>query len=859
MGPSVTKVRVEQGDETAPLSTPTPRISWIVTGVRPSDSVDQAEVEFVSDTGEQVVAQLTEPGGVLAPWPFAPLKSRDGGVVRLRVEAAGVWSDWSRAVRVEVGLLDPADWEARFISASTLGGLDDGAPQLHRSFHLEEKPVKARLYVTARGLYEAWLNHTRVGHDVLTPGWTSYEKRLRYQAYDVLERLVIGENTLSVLLGNGWYRGQLVEPGNRSSYGERLSLLAQLELEFADGRRRTIGTDEQWGAAPTGIVADDLYDGECRDLRVDAAACRERSEGVDVLDDALPELVARRGPAVRATEEIAPWSIETTRSGALQVDFGQNLVGWVRLVVRDGKPGDVVVIRHAEVLERGELAVRPLRSAKARCDYVLAGGEREVLSPTFTFHGFRFAEITGVERHQLEEIRAVVIGSDLERIGTLETSDPRLNRLHENVVWSMRGNFLDLPTDCPQRDERLGWTGDIAVFAPTANYLCDTSGFLADWLEELSAAQAPDGAIPYVIPDVLRVEDPAAAGWGDAAALVPWALYTAFDDVEMLERQYPSMQAWVEKVTSLVTDHLWRGGFQFGDWLDPTAPPEAPASSSADPEVVATAFYANSVRILARVARVLGYEADAARYAALVDDIRSAFDDAYMEGDGRIRSDCQSVYALAICFELLLDESAWEAAGRRLASLVLEADFTIATGFLGTPFVLEALTLTGRADLAYSMLLSTDLPSWLYAVEMGATTVWERWDAMLPDGSVNPGTMTSFNHYAFGAVADWMHRRIGGLTPIAPGWSRVRVEPCFDARLDWARAEHESPYGLIASAWRRLPSGIVEFDLQLPNGVVAEVRLAGSASPRVVSSGSHRFEVENTAAGRSPSEDAAMS
>lgn len=398
------------------------------------------------------------------------------------------------------------------------------------------------------------------------------------------------------------------------------------------------------------------------------------------------------------------------------------------------------------------------------------------------------------------------------------------------------------------------------MFSTTANFLVDTSGFLADWLDELNAAQAPDGAVPFVIPDVLRGEDPAAAGWGDAATLVPWSLYTAFGDHELLERQYSSMRAWVEKVTTLATGHLWQGGFQFGDWLDPTAPPEAPASSQADPEVVATAFYAHSTRILARTAQVLGHRRDADHYRELADSIQSAFNEAYVGADGRIQSDCQSVYALAICFELLPSDGARAAAGERLAALVHAANFTIATGFLGTPFVLEALTLAGRAELAYSMLLSTDLPSWLYAVEMGATTIWERWDALLPDGSVNPGSMTSFNHYAFGAVADWMHRRIGGLASAAPGWSRVRVEPCFDPRLDWARAEHESPRGLIACAWERTPSGAVELDLYVPEGVTAEVHLPGSASPQLVSGGSHRFAALTGAAsaaaphrgGRSP-------
>ncbi len=412
-------------------------------------------------------------------------------------------------------------------------------------------------------------------------------------------------------------------------------------------------------------------------------------------------------------------------------------------------PGDEVIVRHAEVLEDDELGIRPLRAAKATDTYLVAGSGEEILEPALTFHGFRYAEVTGVPELRSEDIDAVVVGSDLRRTGWFTSSHELLNRFHDNVVWSMRGNFLDVPTDCPQRDERLGWTGDIQVFAPTAMFLFDTAGFLSSWLGDLRAEQHPDGSVPFVVPDVLRDHSPAAAAWGDAATIVPWVLYQRTGDRGILARQLPSMCRWVDKVAELAgPDLLWSGGFQFGDWLDPTAPPDHPGKAKADPDVIATAYLARSAQIVATAARVLHRLDVADQYAALARAVRTSFAHAYVTPGGRVLSDAQTVYALAIMWDLLPSEEQRDEAGRRLADLVRESGYRISTGFVGTPLVADALTTTGHADVAYRLLLQTECPSWLYPVTMGATTIWERWDSMLPDGSINPGEMTSFNHYA---------------------------------------------------------------------------------------------------------------
>lgn len=818
-----------------------PRISWTIHSDCADWTPDSYEITLWLPGEAPQTAMRQSDDQVFVEWPFAPLASRQRFEVSVRIGLGGLWSRASERGGAEVGLLEQELWSAQFITPETIGGLDDAAPVVFTDFELPSAPRFARLYVTARGLYEFSINDRKVGDDVLTPGWTSYDKRIRYQTYDVTDQLRSGVNSLRAVLGNGWYRGQLVWPGNRSSYGTQLALLAQLEVTLDDGRVVVFATDASWRAAASGILFDDLYDGQTRDLRIPGDPTGRRSEGVMVLERSAAELVAPTAPTVGVTETVHPVSIGKSPAGALLVDFGQNLVGWVRLAVHDAKPGDVVIIRHAEVLEDDELGVRPLRSAKATSTYVLAGGDEEILLPTFTFHGFRYAEITGVVDLRAADVRAVVLGSKLRRTGWFDSSDERLNQLHRNVVWSMRGNFVDLPTDCPARDERLGWTGDIQVFAPTANYLYDTSGFLSGWLRDLAADQKPDGGVPNVIPDVLREADPASAAWGDAATIVPSALFDAFADRSVIARQYDSMVAWVEKVTIIAgPGFIWDSGDQFGDWLDPTAPPDNPARAQADPAVVATAHFARSTYLLAKASDLLGLTGNSARYRERYRQIVSAFNREFVTDEGEVQSDCQTVYALVLEWNLLDSESKRDFASARIAELVRAAGCRVSTGFVGTPLILDALQTAGHVDLAMKMLLQEESPSWLYAVNMGATTIWERWDSMLPDGSINSGSMTSFNHYAYGAVADWMHRSIAGLEALEPGFKRIRVRPSLAGNLTAAHTRHESPFGIIDISWK-CEDGVFTLDVDVPFGVTAEVCVPGEAFARQVGRGIHTF------------------
>ncbi|MGW2823125.1 glycoside hydrolase family 78 protein [Streptomyces sp. NPDC001443] len=840
----ISVVRFEHRDDPLGIGEERPRLSWQIAG-RPG----WRQTAYELTIGEEFF-HVESADSVLVPWPATPLEPREAREVRARVIGAdGEVSDWSDPVTVERGLT-VREWQAALIEPAH----DERGPAalLRRSFTARGDVVRARLHITAHGMYQAELNGERVGDHTLTPGWTSYRHRLRHQTYDVTAMLRAGENAIGVQVADGWWRGRVgFVPEWRDTYGSSLGLLAQLEIEYADGRRQVVATDDNWRSATGPIRKADLYEGETYD------ATKERpgwsSPGYDEREWAgvrrgqrdLATLVAPTGPPVRAIEERTAMETITTPSGRTVLDFGQNMVGRLRISVR-GRRGSTITMRHAEVLENGELGVRPLRTAEATDRYILRGDlEGERWEPSFTLHGFRYAEVGG-DYDDLDAV-AVVYHSDMRRTGWFECSEPMLNQLHANVVWGMRGNFVDIPTDCPQRDERLGWTGDVQVFAPTSSYLYDSAGLLTSWLADLSADQTETGVVPLFVP---RVDfpgpfaDPApTAGWSDAAVIVPWVLFQRFGDTGLLRRQYASMRAWVDGLTDLLgpAGLFDKPALQLGDWLDPAAPPDAPWRAETDAHLVATAYRAHVADTMARIAEVIGQEADAAKYAELADGVRQAFHDEFVTQNGRIAGSGQTGYALALEFGLLTDADQRARAAGQLVRLVREKEHKVATGFLGTPVICDALTSAGAVDDAYRMLLQTECPSWLYPVTMGATTIWERWDSMLPDGSINPGEMTSFNHYALGAVADWMHRVVAGLAPGSPGYRTLLVEPRPGGGLTWARTAHRTPYGLAEVAWERA-AGELRVRVTVPTGSTAVVALPG-AERQEVGCGQHRFAV----------------
>lgn len=718
------------------------------------------------------------------------------------------------------------------------------AALLRHEFTARAAVQSARLLVTALGIYELELNGTLVGDHVLAPGWTSYRHRHRYQTFDVTALVREGSNAWGAHLADGWYSGLLgFNGGTRSLYGDRTGILAELRIEYADGTVDTVTTGHGWRWSPGPVVAAGLYEGEEYDARQEQAGFSEAGfddsawQPVDILEFDTAVLFPADSPPVRRTERVEPLAVTTSPTGRTILDFGQNLVGRLRVRVR-GEAGHTLTLRHAEVLENGDLCTRPLRHATATDRYTLRGDPQgEEWEPRFTFHGFRYAEVEGWPGDlDPADVTAVVLHSDLRRTGWFSCSDASLNQLHENVLRGMRGNFVDVPTDCPQRDERLGWTGDIQVFAPTAAFLYDVQGFLRSWLRDLAADQSADERgvppvfspdIPVIVPVDMPPGNPPMAGWCDAAVIVPWVLYERYGDTGVLRAQYPSMRAWVDAVDRIAgPDRVWGEGFQFGDWLDPTAPADDPGRTMTSSTLVATAYFAHSAWLLARTAEVLGAKDDAAHYATLSDAVRTAFLDRFHAGGGRLTEETQTAYALALRFRLLRGEAERTGAGRRLADLVAARGHRIGTGFLGTPLVCDALTDTGHVDTAYRLLTQRACPSWLYQVDMGATTVWERWDSMLPDGRVNPGEMTSFNHYALGAIADWIHRTVAGLAPAEPGYRRLLVRPRPGGGLSWARAEHDTPHGRAETGWR-IAGGTLVVDLLVPPHATALVDLPG--------------------------------
>lgn len=844
------------------LATSTPALSWRV-------DTDQSNWEQQSYLIERRTAEGTESAEAQTgdsqhvPWPFDPIGAYDSVDVRVRVSGSGSVdgessladsepSDW---LTLRTGPLTAGDWSASFIAAEpTEAPIDDEqrTSLFRRTFSPRSDVASAILSVTAHGVYEATLNGATVGDEVLAPGWTSYDARLTFQSFDVTDGIRPGENVIGATVADGWYGERFGFDGNFArSYAGPRALSAQLRIAYSDGTTETVVTDATWSASTAGpVVSAGIYQGEHYDARRETAAFSDPSVdhsdavAATVIDADAARLTPSFAPPVRRIERVAPLDLITTPSGRTIIDFGQNLVGWLELRI-DAPAGHTVTLRHAEVLENGELGVRPLRFAKATDSFTGDGGGIRTWSPRFTFHGFRYAEIDNWPGElSLDAVTAVVVHNDMVRTGTLETSNPQLNQLHQNVLWGMRGNFLSLPTDCPQRDERLGWTGDIQVFTPTASYLYDVSGFLGSWLRDLDLdQQRADGVVPFVVPNPLPMPPLAAAAWGDAATLVPDTLFTRFGDPTALEQQYASMRSWVETVSALAGDNrLWTGGFQFGDWLDPSAPPENPAQAKTDSDIVATAYFFHSTARLAAAAGELGHTDDARRYADLAESIRTAFLREYVTPAGRMVSDAHTAYSIALAFRVITDPEMVALAGARLAELVRAHGYRIGTGFVGTPLITDALCLGGQSDVAYRLLLEEGCPSWLYPISMGATTIWERWDSILPDGSINPGEMTSFNHYALGAVADWMHRSIGGIAPVDPGYRTIEIAPILGGGLTSSSASLDTGFGTVSVEWS-LEGTTLTVRAVVPPNTRARVVLPGRDT-ETVGSGSHEWTTD---------------
>ncbi len=749
----------------------------------------------------------------------------------------------------EMGLLGASDWKAHWISPNLPEDSSNSnpPPMLRRVFEAKANMVGARIYASAMGLYELELNGHRVGDDYFTPGWTAYDFRYQYQTYDITALVKPGKNCLGAVLGDGWFRGNLMWDHHRNSYGSKLALLAQMVITYQDGKQQIVATDENWKAATGPILMSDIYNGETYDARRERTGWSEGTyddkdwSGVAVIDSRETKVVASAGPPVRAMEEIKPVKVIKTPSGDTVLDMGQNMVGWLRVRVT-APAGTTITLRHAEVLDKnGNLYTANLRSAKQTDRYTTRGQGLESFEPHFTFHGFRYVAVDGWPGEvPLDAFTGIVVHSAIEPTSTFETSNPMLNKLQHNIIWGQKGNFLDVPTDCPQRDERLGWTGDAEVFSPTACFNHNCGAFYTKWLKDLALDQQDDGAVTDVIPNVIthtkRQGASGTAGWGDVATVLPWTVYLAYGDRRILEEQYPSMKAWVEYIRRKSGERLIWTGARYGDWLAFATTESDYPGATTDKDLIATAYFVRSTDLLRAAAEVLGKKEDADTYSALADQVRHAFQQEFVTPNGRLASNTQTAYSLALAFDLL-PESQRKQAAERLAADVRHFGH-ITTGFLGTPLISQMLSDYGYYDEAYMLLNRMEYPSWLYPITKDATTIWERWDGIKPDGSFEDPGMNSFNHYAYGAIGNWMYRTITGinLDPKLPGYKHALIEPHPGGGLNWAKASVHSMYGNVASSWE-LKDGRIMLRIDVPTNATATIRLPYAKLTQVTESG----------------------
>lgn len=726
--------------------------------------------------------------------------------------------------------------------------------QFKKQFALVKKIKKAKIYCTALGIYELIINNEKVGADYFAPGFTSYTSKLQYQTYDITDQLK-KENTLYAVVAGGWAVGSFVFTRKNRVTAPRQALLLELYIEYEDGTADLISTDETWSVTSDGPYKEaDFYDGEVYDASVDGDSIVWNGATIEALH-IDPIIEAAYGSPVREHEKFKPLTC-IHMDDELIYDFGQNFAGVVRLSI-NGSKGQVIVIKHAEILDsKGGLNTSFLRTAKARIHYTCSEGFQKY-SPRLTYMGFRYISVTGIKEENIQ-VEGIALYSDLTVNGSFTCSNEKLNQLQNNIVWSAKSNFVDIPTDCPQRDERMGWTGDIALFSKTACYNFDMSRFLNKWLKDVHAEQKKTGGIPNTVPaqgfgfpatmPVMAVDF-----WGDASVLVPWAEYMARGDIGILKQFYPMMKKYVDACRFWAglfsigyRRYIWNTyhSFHFGDWVAPDLPKMQQWQKRS--KWTATASLKNTSSLLSKIAGILGEKSDEHYYSILSEEVSHAYRKAFTDGNGKLKNEFQTGYVLPIVFEIFKENEKQEAV-KNLAQLVRRSDYCIGTGFPGTPYILFALADYGYEDVAYKMLLNTKSPSWLYQVEMGATTIWERWDGLdengnCPIGDDGTDLMISYNHYASGAVGDFLYRRIAGIEPIEAGYRTFKIAPILGGNITFTEANVTTPYGQILSKWE-IVDNLFKIEVDVPIGTTCKLSLPNEKKELLLS-GKHTLEMK---------------
>jgi len=819
-GVAVKELRCEYRVNPLGINVVKPRLSWIIESNQRGQMQSAYQI-LVADSREKLKQNnsgLWDSGKVESEqsnqvvYKGQPLVSRMRCYWKVRVwDKDDRVSAWSKPAMWTVGLLGSEDWQAKWIgydaeqmSSDNKGKPDPNAlvlpppPYMRKDFSVDRPVKRSVVYASALGLYELHINGKRVGEDYFTPGWTDYPTRVYYQTYEVTDLIKKGDNAIGAILADGWYAGYLGFGRKREHYGSEPRLLVQLEVEYADGHIQTVVTDRTWKARYGPLLESDFLMGEIYDAREEMPGWDTSSfddsawHTVAVTDKSEGRVQSYPGVTVQKILEIKPTKLTEPEKGVYVFDMGQNFAGWVRLKVR-GKAGTKVVLRFAEMLNPdGTIYTTNLRAARCTDTYILKGTGQEIWEPRFTYHGFRYVEVTGYPgKPDLDAITGVVLHSATPLVGSFECSNPMVNQLYSNIVWSQRGNFIEVPTDCPQRDERLGWTGDAQIFVRTATYNMDVAAFFTKWLVDLEDAQTKEGAFPDVAPHKVAMGSGVPA-WGDAGVICPWTIYQVYGDRQIIDKHYESMKKWIGYLKKN-SKGLLRPAYGYGDWVS--------IGSNTPKDVIATAYFAYSTRLVSNIAAALGKDDDAGKYEELFEQIKDAFNKAYVAADGRIKGETQTCYLLGLYFDLLPEDKRGPAT-RHLIEDLRERDWHLSTGFVGLSYLVPTLTQTGHLDIAYRLLNNDTFPSWGYSIKNGATTIWERWDGWTEEKGFQTPSMNSFNHYAFGSIGRWLFGTVAGIDTDGPGYKRIIIRPMPGGSLDYAKASYKSIYGKIVSDWR---------------------------------------------------------
>ncbi len=825
-----------------------PPLNWILKSDKREVTQEAFQIQVAADRSFSVplcdTGRVPDHRSAQVDAPALELKSASRYYIRVKAwNNYGEESDWSAPVSFISGIIDNREWKAAFITAETAADKDLArGTYIRKPVRVQKEIKEAYAYTTALGLYHFYINGRKVGEDQLTPGWTSYENRLLYQTYDIKDYLNADENVLAAHLGAGWYKGTMGFTRHRNLYGDRTAFLCQLLIRYSDGSEEIITSDESWKGCYSPVLFSEIYDGEEYDARLEQDGWNQPGfddrtwNSVSIIEKDKNITTVQEGCTVREIETVPPRRIFKTPAGDTVIDFGQNMTGWVEFTAA-GQKDALIQFHYFETLDKdGNVYRDNLRTAKSMLTYTCRDEKQISYKPAFCFHGFQYIKVDAFPGEvSLDNFKAYVVHSNMEPAGSFSCSNPDLNQLQHNIRWGLKGNFLDIPTDCPQRDERLGWTGDAQIFSSTATYLMNTYTFFSKWLADLAADQSADGGVPHVIPDILSGhagEDKlmsqgqyGAAAWADAAVINPWTLYLKYGDTKIIEQQYDSMKRWIDFMKAHSDeDGSWSFRLQFGDWVALDA--EEGSYLGATPEaLICAAYYAYSTRLFALMAKAIGKAADYESYYALYQETKTAFGKRWFKEDGTMNAQTQTAHIVALYFDLV-PEAYREICTEELTRLLAAENGHLVTGFVGTPYFCHALSQNGRLTEAYELLLKDDFPSWLYQVRKGATTIWEHWDGLKDDGSMWSADMNSFNHYAYGAIGDWMYRVIAGIEADEnqPGYKHSIIQPHTGGGLTWADGSYESVYGTIATHWETNGDQIT-LQVEIPVNTTASVIL----------------------------------